>query len=453
MSELKPGLVNNYCIILAAAQEISDYLIARVQSPWMQDLMVALQEISAEDVALFRGEGEKGHCGDALPEETAAVAERPEETAAVAERSSEPVPSDGVSMERTPSDQTASTLAALSWATHLQDHALLVGLAGSLPEAVVQEQVRLYEARGGVVAKASTEPKQILVYPNLLKSRMQAAAAFDKFLKGEGWEGTTRLPRNACPKFLHTLAFTAGGRLPAPCRSLRAWHAQWQKDARLRNPGAKIVEGRHGSAGVLQMWQRRQRERGLQGRPVACAWLRQSLFEWFMTMRYSIDWNAVRGSLRSGGQKKSLARFTRQLMRQKAQQLLQDYCHECLMRGQRATAVQLTARWFSNWEADYGLNMRKANRKYKVPKAVMAERLQIGWLNVARVRALCLACHGYDPEDENWDQSPFHHIESGSQNSNTLAVAGSTVPLIEGHADTRERWTGNFTTFSNKSGS
>ena len=71
------------------------------------------------------------------------------------------------------------------------------------------------------------------------------------------------------------------------------------------------------------------------------------------------------------------------------------------MRGQRATAVQLTARWFSNWEADYGLNMRKANRKYKVPKAVMAERLQIGWLNVARVRALCLACHGYDPEVEN----------------------------------------------------
>ena len=225
MSELKPGLVNNYCIILAAAQEISDYLIARVQRAWMQDLMVALQAISAEDVALFRGEGEKGHCG-ALPEETAAVAERPEETAAVAERSSEPVPSDGVSMERTPSDQTALTVAALSWATHLQDHALLVGLAGSLPEAVVEEQVRLYEARGGVVAKASTEPKQILVYPNLLKSRVQAAAAFDKFLKGEGWEGTTRLPRNACPKFLQTLVFPAGARLPAPCRSLRAWHAQ-----------------------------------------------------------------------------------------------------------------------------------------------------------------------------------------------------------------------------------
>jgi hypothetical protein len=94
--------------------------------------------------------------------------------------------------------------------------------------------------------------------------------------------------------------------------------------------------------------------------------------------------------------------------------------------------------------------MRKPNRKYKVSKQIMAERLEIGWCNVARVRALCLAIHGHDPELENWDQSPFHNNESGSQNISTLAVAGGVVPLIEGHADTRARWTANFTTFSNK---
>ena len=104
---------------------------------------------------------------------------------------------------------------------------------------------------------------------------------------------------------------------------------------------------------------------------------------------------------------------------------------------------QPTARWFSGWQREYGLSMRKPNRKYKVPKAVMAERLEIGWLNVARIRALCLAEFGYDPEIENWDQSPFHHNESGSQNMPTLAVAGNgaIVPLIEGHSATRERWT------------
>ena len=94
--------------------------------------------------------------------------------------------------------------------------------------------------------------------------------------------------------------------------------------------------------------------------------------------------------------------------------------------------------------------MRKANRKYKVPKAVMAERLDIGWCNGARVRALCFAVHGYEPEMVNWDQSPFHNNESGSANTSTLAVAGGLVPLVEGHAATRERWTANLTTFSNK---
>ena len=80
------------------------------------------------------------------------------------------------------------------------------------------------------------------------------------------------------------------------------------------------------------------------------------------------------------------------------------------------------------------MSMKKPNRKYKVSKAIMADRLEIGWLNVARVRALCLKVHGYDPEIENWDQSPFHHNESGSQNMTTLAVAGrvATVPLHRG---------------------
>ena len=121
------------------------------------------------------------------------------------------------------------------------------------------------------------------------------------------------------------------------------------------------------------------------------------MFEWFMAMRYSIDWEAVRGSLRSRGGKKCLARFTRQLVRQKAQQLLTDYVRECLVQGQVVQGVKLTSRWFSHWQAAYGLCMRKANRKYKVPRAVMAERLRIGWTSVARVRALCLFVNGYDP--------------------------------------------------------
>jgi hypothetical protein len=93
--------------------------------------------------------------------------------------------------------------------------------------------------------------------------------------------------------------------------------------------------------------------------------------------------------------------------------------------------------------------MRRPNRKYKCSKQLLALRLEAFWITVFRIRALCLAIHGYDPEMENFDQTPYHANESGSQDMRTLAVAGLKVPLVEGHADTRVRWTANLTTFSN----
>ena len=53
---------------------------------------------------------------------------------------------------------------------------------------------------------------------------------------------------------------------------------------------------------------------------------------------------------------------------------------------------------------------------------------------------------------ENFDQTPYHSNEVGSQNAPTLALVGSNeVPLVEGHSATRKRWTANLTTFSDKS--
>ena len=120
--------------------------------------------------------------------------------------------------------------------------------------------------------------------------------------------------------------------------------------------------------------------------------------------------------------------------------------------GHQVNDVPTDGRMGSRWQREYGLSMRKPTRKYKVPKALMAQRLESGWLNAARSHALCLAVRGYDPEIENWDQSPCHHNESGSQNMTTLAVAGNgaNVPLVECHAMTREMWTANLTTFSNE---
>ena len=49
------------------------------------------------------------------------------------------------------------------------------------------------------------------------------------------------------------------------------------------------------------------------------------------------------------------------------------------------------------------------------------------------------------------DQSPFHGNEAGSKACNTLALKGApTVPLIENHAATRERWSLNSITDSDE---
>ena len=92
--------------------------------------------------------------------------------------------------------------------------------------------------------------------------------------------------------------------------------------------------------------------------------------------------------------------------------------------------------------------MRCANRKYAVPRHVQKERMEIFWVVLFRVRLFIFLKFGYDPLILNWDQSPFHHNESGSQNKQILAVRCSTVPVVEGNSDVKSRWTAQLTTSS-----
>ncbi len=401
----------------------------------MQDLMAALQEVRREDIEAYRSGG-----GPATPD----APDSPAEGAALA--------FDDIAValaQAAVAADDALSLEAFKWATGMRDESLLVALAASLPRVVQEEQIRLYKASLDIAAAEKKEVQTILVNQNLLKSRMQVSAAFDDYLKTLGWTAGQRVPRHATTNSLTTQMWAQPATLEMKGRLVRRWHRTWQGSLQLQKTEVRVWDKRCHSAYAPHVLSRRKNAPG-QGRPCACHWLRQELYEWFVTMRYSIDWEACERSLRSSGRTKCMGRFTRGLLRQKANQLLHDYCHQCFLHGVSPHAVQPSSRWFAAWAADYGVTMRKPNRKYKVQKAIMAERLEIGWCNVARVRALCLAEHGYDPELENWDQSPFHNNESGSQSQATLAVVGSTVPILEGHADTRARWTGNFTTFSNK---
>ena len=130
-------------------------------------------------------------------------------------------------------------------------------------------------------------------------------------------------------------------------------------------------------------------------------------------------------------------------------QLLEDHAHASLLNGEPVQTFVPDYWWVQRWLDDYGLSLRKANRKYQVPRAVLKERLEIFWVNLFRLRLFILRVFGYEPVILNFDQSPFHHNETGSQNKPTLSVRGSTVPIVEGNADVKSRWTANLTTVSN----
>ena len=68
---------------------------------------------------------------------------------------------------------------------------------------------------------------------------------------------------------------------------------------------------------------------------------------------------------------------------------------------------------------------------------------------VYKPRKLIILHFGYDPKMRNIDQSPFHGNEGGCAGCNTLALKGApTVPLVEDHAATRDRWSLNSVTDS-----
>ena len=123
------------------------------------------------------------------------------------------------------------------------------------------------------------------------------------------------------------------------------------------------------------------------GRPHKAALVRKELYEWWASMRYAIDWKALAKDRRSRG-KKLLARIPRAILRNKANQLFQGHACTALLNGTKVQTAIPDAHWFRRWESDYGLSMRKANRKYQVPRPVLKERLEIFWVNLLRIRFL-----------------------------------------------------------------
>ena len=99
-------------------------------------------------------------------------------------------------------------------------------------------------------------------------------------------------------------------------------------------------------------------------------------------MRFAVDWESIKKETAPQLLRKKIARFTQYVVKAKATGLLCWYINAQLEAGVNVEQADLMSRWFSEWRHEYGLSLRRPNRRYKVRKAVLAERLEIGWLNV-----------------------------------------------------------------------
>jgi len=417
--------------------EISDYLIARIREPWMHAVMVACQELNMEDVRLA-----EQAAADALP--PAPQGPPP----AVAEPAEEP-PNDVT--EQMPDEET---LTAMTWASGLDQAANVISLIRALPNAVVDENVRAYKERESTAVAEAKKPAKIDLGPHKLHRlavKTQVAIRFHNYCRQRGIIAT-RLPRFAMETFIEdNIAWMGLGRTMLK-RNVRRWYDKWRDrastvlTAAAVTPGKAITQKTNLKSKAKKAHYLRIREEG-GGRRVKAPLVRHALYEWWAGLRYAIDWTKLAAERRSRG-KKSLARFPREVLCMKVRQLLEEHACACLLNGTPAQTFRPTAHWFKRWEEDYGLNMKKANRKYEVPRRVQKERLELFWVTLFRIRKFIMLKFGYDPLILNWDQSPFHHNETGSQDKATLCVRGDKVPIVQGNVDTKSRWTANLTTAS-----
>lgn len=200
------------------------------------------------------------------------------------------------------------------------------------------------------------------------------------------------------------------------CLKLREKHPGLQGTSVLMPGGRRKV--RH--------WFRRRAE-STQGRPTKASLVREQLFQWFCSIRRSVK-----------------TRLPARVVLTQASIILEQYVLHAVAQTTVADAPVLSKGWLRDWRLEYGISLRKPNRRSQVPRCVMQERLRTMWCNVIRVRRLAQHLLGYDPPVDNMDQSPFHMNEAGSQSCGTLSLRGcGVVPLNELHSATRSRWTAN----------
>ena len=81
-------------------------------------------------------------------------------------------------------------------------------------------------------------------------------------------------------------------------------------------------------------------------------------------MRFGVSWESINTDTAPQLLCITIARFTQYVVNTKAKELLCKYINAQLEAGANVELVELRSRWFSDWGHEYGLSLRRANRRY-----------------------------------------------------------------------------------------
>ena len=221
------------------------------------------------------------------------------------------------------------------------DNGIIHGLFQVLPAWSLKQQVLAYRGRA-CKPKHAPLSRKIKVDPKSLSVRNTVAQAFEEYLRSCGITlSTERLPRGQVKAFVDMRLEWCCKVWNNPEKSVRRWHRAWSEAGKIAAlPGLRLP--RIAYAGPLP--QSRGRRFGA-GRMAQCNFVREALFEWFVGMRYFIDWRKYNSSLRSVGRFKAIGRFPVAVLRDKAKQLLQEYLRVSFMEGQRRLGMTIDWKW------------------------------------------------------------------------------------------------------------
>ena len=117
--------------------------------------------------------------------------------------------------------------------------------------------------------------------------------------------------------------------------------------------------------------ERGRRRCGGAGRPYKAPGLRDTLFEWFCS---------IRGAVKT--------RLPLSCLTAQAKAMSEEYMRAALKRQAKVQVPEITGVWVAGWRRQYQVSLRTPNRRWKVSRPVCLERCRITWLNLYRVRRL-----------------------------------------------------------------